>query len=101
MNAGARPAAVLGAQISQDNICLGFVWRIVRPEASAAHADRLDRRHRQQSFAAAGHAVATFAAAAKGQARMTFTAEISATSQLQKALSAICEVTGILEARRA
>ncbi|MYN04918.1 RelA/SpoT family protein [Pseudoduganella sp. DS3] len=38
---------------------------------------------------------------AKGQARMTFTAEISATSQLQKALAAICEVSGILEARRA
>ncbi|WP_342116148.1 RelA/SpoT family protein [Pseudoduganella sp. OTU4001] len=38
---------------------------------------------------------------AKGQARMTFTAEISATSQLQKALAAISEVTGILEARRA
>ena len=38
---------------------------------------------------------------AKGQARMTFTVEIGATSQLQKALSAICEVTGILEARRA
>jgi len=38
---------------------------------------------------------------AKGQARMTFTVEIGATSQLQKALAAICEVTGILEARRA
>ncbi|SFF74649.1 GTP pyrophosphokinase [Duganella sp. CF458] len=38
---------------------------------------------------------------AKGQARMTFTVEIGATSQLQKALAAISEVTGILEARRA
>jgi len=38
---------------------------------------------------------------AKGQARMTFTAEIGATAQLQKALSAISEVTGVLEARRA
>jgi GTP pyrophosphokinase len=38
---------------------------------------------------------------AKGQARMTFTVEIGATSQLQKALAAIGEVTGILEARRA
>jgi len=38
---------------------------------------------------------------AKGQARMTFTAEIGATAQLQKALAAISEVTGVLEARRA
>jgi len=38
---------------------------------------------------------------AKGQARMTFTAEIGSTSQLQKALSAISEVSGVLEARRA
>ncbi|CAN7288699.1 bifunctional (p)ppGpp synthetase/guanosine-3',5'-bis(diphosphate) 3'-pyrophosphohydrolase [Pseudoduganella sp. LjRoot289] len=38
---------------------------------------------------------------AKGQARMTFTAEIGSTAQLQKALSAIAEVSGVLEARRA
>jgi GTP pyrophosphokinase len=38
---------------------------------------------------------------AKGQARMTFTAEIGSTAQLQKALSAISEVSGVLEARRA
>ena len=38
---------------------------------------------------------------AKGQARMTFTAEIGATAQLQKALTAITEVTGVMEARRA
>jgi GTP pyrophosphokinase len=38
---------------------------------------------------------------AKGQARMTFTAEVGATAQLQKALSAIAEVTGVIEARRA
>ncbi|MES2128714.1 MAG: bifunctional (p)ppGpp synthetase/guanosine-3',5'-bis(diphosphate) 3'-pyrophosphohydrolase [Pseudomonadota bacterium] len=37
---------------------------------------------------------------AKGQARMTFTAEIGATAQLQKALSAIMEVQGVQEARR-
>jgi GTP pyrophosphokinase len=37
---------------------------------------------------------------AKGQARMTFTAEIGSTSQLQKALSAIGEVAGVQEARR-
>ncbi len=37
---------------------------------------------------------------AKGQARMTFTAEIGSTAQLQKALSAIAEVTGVQEARR-
>jgi GTP pyrophosphokinase len=37
---------------------------------------------------------------AKGQARMTFTAEIGSTAQLQKALSAIAEVSGVLEARR-
>jgi len=38
---------------------------------------------------------------AKGQARMTFTAEVGATAQLQKALSAIAEVNGVIEARRA
>jgi GTP pyrophosphokinase len=38
---------------------------------------------------------------AKGQARMTFTVEIGATSQLQKALAAISEVTGVVESRRA
>ncbi|HJV02674.1 MAG TPA: bifunctional (p)ppGpp synthetase/guanosine-3',5'-bis(diphosphate) 3'-pyrophosphohydrolase [Burkholderiaceae bacterium] len=38
---------------------------------------------------------------AKGQARMTFTAEIASTAQLQKALLAIAEVGGVLEARRA
>jgi GTP pyrophosphokinase len=32
---------------------------------------------------------------------MTFTAEIGATAQLQKALNAIAEVTGVQEARRA
>jgi GTP pyrophosphokinase len=37
---------------------------------------------------------------AKGQARMTFTAEIGSTSQLQKALAAIGEVAGVQEARR-
>jgi GTP pyrophosphokinase len=37
---------------------------------------------------------------AKGLARMTFTAEIGSTAQLQKALSAICEVSGVQEARR-
>ena len=36
----------------------------------------------------------------KGQARMTFTAEIGSTGQLQKALSAIFEVQGVQEARR-
>ena len=36
----------------------------------------------------------------KGQARMLFTAEIGSTAQLQKALSAIAEVPGVLEARR-
>jgi GTP pyrophosphokinase len=36
----------------------------------------------------------------KGQARMVFTAEISSTSQLQKALAAIAEVNGVQEARR-
>ena len=36
----------------------------------------------------------------KGQARMTFTAEIGSTAQLQKALSAITEVNGVQEARR-
>jgi GTP pyrophosphokinase len=37
---------------------------------------------------------------AKGQARMTFTAEIGSTAQLQKALLAIGEVSGVQEARR-
>ncbi|MES2296710.1 MAG: bifunctional (p)ppGpp synthetase/guanosine-3',5'-bis(diphosphate) 3'-pyrophosphohydrolase [Pseudomonadota bacterium] len=37
---------------------------------------------------------------AKGQARMTFTAEIGSTGQLQKALNAIMEVGGVQEARR-
>jgi len=37
---------------------------------------------------------------AKGQARMTFTAEIGSTAQLQKALSAIYDVGGVQEARR-
>jgi GTP pyrophosphokinase len=37
----------------------------------------------------------------KGFARMTFTAEIGATAQLQKALNAIAEVSGVQEARRA
>ena len=37
---------------------------------------------------------------AKGQARMVFTAEIGATGQVQKALSAIMEVSGVMEARR-
>ncbi|MES3024181.1 MAG: bifunctional (p)ppGpp synthetase/guanosine-3',5'-bis(diphosphate) 3'-pyrophosphohydrolase [Pseudomonadota bacterium] len=37
---------------------------------------------------------------AKGQARMTFTAEISATAQLNKALAAIGEVVGVQQARR-
>ena len=37
---------------------------------------------------------------AKGQARMVFTAEIGSTAQLQKALAAIGEVGGVLEARR-
>jgi GTP pyrophosphokinase len=36
----------------------------------------------------------------KGMARMTFTAEIRATEQLNKALSAIGEVSGVREARR-
>ena len=36
----------------------------------------------------------------KGQARMTFTSEISSTQQLQKALLAILEVDGVQEARR-
>jgi GTP pyrophosphokinase len=36
----------------------------------------------------------------KGQARMVFTAEISSTGQLQKALAAIGEVNGVQEARR-
>ncbi|MEC4720994.1 bifunctional (p)ppGpp synthetase/guanosine-3',5'-bis(diphosphate) 3'-pyrophosphohydrolase [Noviherbaspirillum sp. CPCC 100848] len=36
----------------------------------------------------------------KGQARMSFTAEISATAQLQKALGIIREVTGVLEVQR-
>ena len=37
---------------------------------------------------------------AKGQARMTFTAEISSTAQLLKALNVIKYVSGVLEARR-
>ncbi|WP_296948832.1 bifunctional (p)ppGpp synthetase/guanosine-3',5'-bis(diphosphate) 3'-pyrophosphohydrolase [uncultured Massilia sp.] len=37
---------------------------------------------------------------AKGQARMVFTAEIGSTGQLQKAIAAIGEVTGVLEAKR-
>jgi GTP pyrophosphokinase len=36
----------------------------------------------------------------KGQARMVFTAEISSTGQLQRALGAIGEVNGVQEARR-
>jgi GTP pyrophosphokinase len=36
----------------------------------------------------------------KGLARMVFTAEIGATGQLQKALAAIGEVSGVQEARR-
>lgn len=36
----------------------------------------------------------------KGQARMSFTAEISSTSQLQKALLVIREVSGVLQAQR-
>ncbi|MBY0573736.1 MAG: bifunctional (p)ppGpp synthetase/guanosine-3',5'-bis(diphosphate) 3'-pyrophosphohydrolase [Undibacterium sp.] len=38
---------------------------------------------------------------AKGQAKMSFTAEINGTSQLQKALTVIHEVSGVLEVRRA
>jgi len=37
---------------------------------------------------------------AKGQARMVFTAEIASTGQLNKALAAIGEVKGVMEARR-
>lgn len=37
---------------------------------------------------------------AKGQARMTFTAEIGSTAQLQKALLAIAEVNGVQQASR-
>lgn len=37
---------------------------------------------------------------AKGQARMSFTAEIGGTAQLQKALTVIHEVRGVLEVRR-
>ena len=37
---------------------------------------------------------------AKGVARMVFTAEIGSTAILQKALAAISEVAGVLEARR-
>ena len=37
---------------------------------------------------------------AKGQARMTFAAEIGSTAQLQKALLAIHDVGGVQEARR-
>jgi GTP pyrophosphokinase len=36
----------------------------------------------------------------KGTARMTFTAEIGSTAQLQKALAAIGEVQGVQHARR-
>jgi GTP pyrophosphokinase len=36
----------------------------------------------------------------KGLARMVFTAEIGSTGQLQKALAAIAEVSGVQEARR-
>jgi len=36
----------------------------------------------------------------KGHARMAFTAEIGSTAQLQKALTVIREVKGVLEARR-
>jgi GTP pyrophosphokinase len=36
----------------------------------------------------------------KGQARMVFTAEIGSTGQLQKALAAIAEVSGVSQARR-
>jgi GTP pyrophosphokinase len=36
----------------------------------------------------------------KGQAHMVFTAEIGSTAQLQKALAAIAEVAGVLQARR-
>jgi GTP pyrophosphokinase len=36
----------------------------------------------------------------KGTARMTFTAEIGSTAQLQKALAAIAEVQGVQNARR-
>ena len=37
---------------------------------------------------------------AKGQARMVFTAEIGSTAQAQKALAAIMEVGGVMEAKR-
>jgi len=37
---------------------------------------------------------------AKGQARMSFTAEISSTSQLQKAMSIIRDVTGVVDVQR-
>lgn len=37
---------------------------------------------------------------AKGQARMSFTAEISSTAQLQKAMGVIRDVTGVLEVHR-
>jgi len=37
---------------------------------------------------------------ARGQARMSFTAEISSTSQLQKALGVIREVNGVLDVQR-
>ena len=36
----------------------------------------------------------------KGTAKMVFTAEISSTGQLQKALAAIAEVKGVQQARR-
>jgi GTP pyrophosphokinase len=37
---------------------------------------------------------------AKGQARMAFTAEISSTAQLQKALMIIRDVSGVLNVQR-
>jgi GTP pyrophosphokinase len=37
---------------------------------------------------------------AKGQARMSFTAEVNSTAQLQKALLVIRDVAGILEVSR-
>jgi GTP pyrophosphokinase len=38
---------------------------------------------------------------AKGQAKMSFTAEINGTSQLQKAMTVIREVSGVQDVRRA
>jgi GTP pyrophosphokinase len=37
---------------------------------------------------------------AKGQARMAFTAEVASTAQLQKALSVIRDVEGVLQVHR-